>query len=345
MRNDIDTGAGDWFVERLEHGLSQVTEVTDLSGKTIVVGVSGGADSVAMLVGLNRLSVRHDFHCHVVHVNHCLRAEADNDAKFVMQLASELGITCDVIVSDAGAAAAEQGVGLEEAGRTLRYAAFVKVAKANDSQLVAVAHHQDDQVETVLHHIIRGTGLTGLGGIPSTRNLNDDITLIRPMLEMSRADVLRFIKEQDLEFREDESNAENQFTRNRIRNDLLPLLERDYNPQVGNAIARLSSQARESSAWIEESARELFERVCSVVDSKEVRIRCDVIRDTAPVLLRAMLRRVWREQRWPERKMGFDEWNSLASLIESGEAGRDFPGGVNASRKRAVLTLRRKVSG
>lgn len=307
---------------------------------TVLVAVSGGADSIALLAALSELGKAADFDCHVVHVNHQLRDDADDDAKFVEQFATDLGLDCDVVSADVREMAKEQGIGIEEAARKVRYGAFVECARQCGAKFVAVAHHQDDQVETVLHHIVRGTGLKGLEGIPRTRELSDGVTLIRPMLDVPRSVVMRFIEERGLQYREDETNRDNAFTRNRIRNELLPQLERDFNPQVRAALLRLSQQAMEAQAVVDERVLSLIERCCEFTESN-VRVRCDLLRDVPRSLVRSLMREVWINQNWPRQKMGFDEWDSLAGVVSGELAGRDLPGGVNVSRRRATMLLRR----
>ena len=294
---------------------------------------------MALLVGLKAVSNHFGFDCQVVHVNHLLRDDADDDASFVERLAADLGLNCEVVTVDVRARAAEQGVGIEEAARKARYQAFVDCAKQRKAKFVATAHHQDDQAETVLHHILRGTGLKGLQGIPRTRDLGDGITLIRPMLDIPRSMIVEFVGEQDIAFRQDETNFDTTFTRNRIRNELLPLLERDFNPQVRIALLRLSQQAGDAQAIVDGHVAALFDRVCECTES-EVRVRCDLLRDVRRSVVRALMRAIWIRQHWPRQKMGFDEWESLAEVVEGRLTGRDLPGGVNVSRRRATMTLR-----
>jgi tRNA(Ile)-lysidine synthase len=207
---------------------------------------------------------------------------------------------------------------------------------------VAVAHHRDDNVETVLHHIVRGTGLQGLAGVPRIRQLTGSLTLIRPLLDVGRTDIMSFLGENGSDYLEDPSNSDVVFTRNRIRNELIPTLESDFNPQLRSAIHRLSNQARDAHALVTRYATSLLHRTCEIVNTSEVRVRCDLLREEPPAAIRAMMVRVWTEQEWPRKKMGFAEWESLSELVlgQSIGCGRDLPGGVNAARKKATLTLR-----
>ncbi|MFK7817435.1 MAG: tRNA lysidine(34) synthetase TilS [Planctomycetaceae bacterium] len=339
MSRDIELPSLSGFLQQLESELSGLSRSGEPRGTT-VVGVSGGADSIALLAGLDALREQTGLVPHVLHVNHQLRDSADTDANFVAEFADELGVGCEIVRADVRAIASEQGTGLEEAARKVRYRAFMQCAKQLGASLVAVAHHQDDQVETILHHIIRGTGLKGLEGIPRSRELCDGVTLIRPMLTISRSTILDFINEQQLGYREDETNHDNVFTRNRIRNELLPLIERDFNPQVRESLLRLSHHATDAQKVIDGQVGELLNRCCECEEST-VRVRCDLLLNVQRSVVRSLMREVWIHQGWPRQKMGFDEWDSLADVVEGQLTGRDLPGGVNVSRRRAIMTLRR----
>ena len=200
---------------------------------SVLVAVSGGADSVALLRGLAGLKVGGEGKLVVGHFNHRLRGEeSDGDEQFVARLAEELGLGLECGRLEAGDIDACPD-GIEEAARRQRYRFLTETAERVGARYVACAHTADDQVETVLHRILRGTGIAGLAGIPRCRRLSPAVTLIRPLLEVRRAELVDYLASLGQSYREDSSNLDRRFTRNRIRHDLLPQLAKDFNPVSG----------------------------------------------------------------------------------------------------------------
>jgi len=203
------------------------------------------------------LRERRDWTFHVAHLNHQLRAEADADAEFVRSAAAALGLPCTVESADVGSEANRAGETVEEAGRRLRYAFFERVANRIGAQFVALAHHADDQAETILHRILRGAGLRGLRGMPVRRPIRpgSEIEIIRPLLGVRRGEIIEYIRHNRIEYRIDATNAEPSATRNRIRHELLPLAKAAVNPQAAAALLRLADQAARADdairAWAE----------------------------------------------------------------------------------------------
>lgn len=329
------------FITQLRHSLARLSGEFEPFTGTILVAVSGGADSVALLVGLKQLLVEHPgISLRACHINHLLRTEASHDAKWVTDFVERLGMPIDVDTVDVRAAAAATKAGIEEAARDVRYESLTRHAAASGCRFVAVAHHFDDNVETVLHRVVRGTGLGGLRGIPPIRQLADGITLIRPLLDIARTDILKFLQQEKIPWLEDQSNSDSAFTRNRIRNQLLPLLERDYNPRVRQALQRLAVQATDIDDLIRHQVQAALESTCSFVSDNEVHICCEPLRRLPRTIVRSLLLRIWNEQNWPRKKMGFDEWDSLAELVLRQSGGRDLPGRVNAAKRKGILILR-----
>lgn len=233
-------------------------------GDTVVIGVSGGPDSLCLLHALHRLAPELDARLHVAHLHHGLRgAEADADAAFVQEIAGSWGLPCTVEQADVAALARQSGASLEEAAREARYAFLARLAAQLGAQAVAVGHNADDQAETVLMHFLRGSGLAGLRGMQPKSALpaagvsgvrcqvsgvkgqvaGGEGCLIRPLLFTPRADILAYCAGQGWQPRFDRSNEDTTFYRNRLRHDLLPLLA-TYNPQIrrilGNTAAVLA---------------------------------------------------------------------------------------------------------
>ena len=317
------------------------------------VAVSGGADSVALLRALHSVPVP----VVVAHVNHQLRgADSDADDAFVRVLCDSLGVRCFVKAVDVAALAA--GANLEATAREVRYAFFAQVCAEAGAKWVATAHTADDQAETVLHRLIRGTGLQGLRGIASEKWIVGSgewaeskshetahcplptAHCLRPLLTCSRADVLAHLAEIGQPCREDASNADPRFTRNRIRHELLPLL-RTFNPDVVSALARVAEHASEAHEIVTHAARELLAR------AELPRAGNAVILDAAAlgasrVLIRAVLRLVWDREGWPVGGMSFDSWERAVEVACRDAGACDFPAGVTMRHTGRVVQLARR---
>ena len=205
----------------------------------VIVGLSGGADSTALLLVLLRLGYR----CTAVHCNFHLRgAESDRDQAFVTELCKKLGVELTVCSYDTQSYARQKGISIEMAARELRYADFERIMKERGASAVCIAHHRDDSVETVLLNLIRGTGIKGLTGI-KPRNGN----IIRPLLCVSRQEIEEWLQKENQPFITDSTNLETDYTRNKIRLLLLPLM-RDINPDVDNTVAETALHLQQSYA-------------------------------------------------------------------------------------------------
>lgn len=205
----------------------------------LLVGVSGGADSLSLLHCLKRILGAKQLI--VAHINHGLRPPANADADFVAQTAQAWGIPFALKHVDVAQLANENGWGVEEAGRRVRYTFFSEVAHNYGATAVSVAHNADDQAETLLMHLIRGSGVAGLRGMQTVGSMPDDegLILLRPFLHTSRADIEKYCQIHKLKPREDESNQDLVYFRNQIRHELMPILE-NYNPQIKKNIQQLS---------------------------------------------------------------------------------------------------------
>ena len=229
-----------------EHGLLQ-------PGQHVVIGLSGGPDSVCLFFLLKKMGYR----LHPVHVNHQIRpGDADRDQKYVEDLARAQGLACRVVSFDCMKAARDQGITTEEAGRNMRYQSFRKEAESllasgipGEQIAIAVAHNAEDQVETVLFRLLRGTGPDGLAGMDYKRMDPSGVPIVRPLLDVSREEILRFCREQELSPCMDHTNEVPVYARNRIRLELIPALA-EYNPSVKEAVLRLSRIAAEDKAFL-----------------------------------------------------------------------------------------------
>lgn len=223
------------------------------SGGTVIAAVSGGADSVCLLHLLHRLSEEMGFTLHGAHFNHQIRGdEADRDQEFVRKMCEELHIPCHIGCEDVPEYAKSHGIGLEDAGRVLRYAFFDKIADRIGANRIATAHNGDDNCETVLMNMTRGAGLRGLCGIPPVRG-----RIVRPLLTVSRDEIERYLIDNNLPHVEDSTNSHDDYTRNRIRHQVMPVL-RGINPDFVSKIGEMTQSLSLDRDFLEAQAAKLL---------------------------------------------------------------------------------------
>ncbi len=355
------------FVNRFEVGWprSHYTKVR------VLIAVSGGADSVALLHALATNArdgeptqpkieptdiARRDpsiesaadrrtasntgsvlANLVVAHFNHRWRGEASNeDATFVRHLADRLGIESVVGTAEPGCAQSEENA------RDQRYRFLKETAESLGARYIVTAHTADDQAETVLHRILRGTGVTGLAGIPRIRLVSPAVTVVRPLLEFRREEIEAYLKDIGQSFQTDVSNEDATFTRNRIRRELLPLLQREFNPGTTEALLRLSHVANEYREFMDEILMEktdgwtLSDREC------EVTLNEAALRAASPLLVREFLVTMWGKKGWPQQAMGYATWQGLCRFIESNEPAYSLPGKLECRRVKGGIRIGRQ---
>jgi tRNA(Ile)-lysidine synthase len=277
---------------------------------------------------------------HLAHLNHGLRgAESDADERFVRDLADAWKLP--IVVERREIA----GPGIEENARRIRYDWLAEVARRRSADWIATGHNADDQAETVLHHILRGTGLAGLVGISANRPLERGVRLVRPLLSVTRAEILAYLASEKIEFRVDSSNADVRFTRNRIRHELLPMLTRDYNPALADVLRRLARQADDWHSAIASRAAELLAEIEQPPAGTMVVLARSPLADLKPLWIREIARAVWRRENWPQGAMTFDDWDRVVSVARGNLARHDFPDGVRANATRHVVQMWREPGG
>jgi len=315
---------------------------------TVLVAVSGGPDSVALLHGLvdaggQGAGGQGGGHLIAAHFNHGLRGEqAAADEAFVVELCQRLRMGCQV----GRARANTLGTGLigEAALRTARYQFLSDTARQVGARYVATGHTADDQAETVLHRIVRGTGIAGLAGMRRHRQLIPGVSLVRPLLSVSRREVLDYLAAIGQPYREDRSNADLRYTRNRLRHKLLPHLAAKYNPGVVDAVTRLASLAGEVQDVVARLVDDLSTRCVTADRPGEVTLDGDELASAPRFLVRELLIAIWRRQGWSLQAMGFERWEELAELALAPQEAfplwkKVFPGPVVAAREGRMLRL------
>ena len=222
----------------------------------IVLGVSGGPDSITMLYILNKLSKTLNFEIFVAHINHGIRKEAIDDEKYVEEWCKKLGVNFFVLHSKVEEIAKIQKLGVEEAGRKVRYDFFNEILKKVDANKIAIAHNKNDNCETIIMNIMRGSGSKGLCGIDSKQG-----NIIRPLIEVSREEIEEFCEKEKLDPKIDKTNFENEYTRNKIRNQVIPYIKKEFNPNIVNSLERLSEIMREQEEYISEEAKKQYKNI------------------------------------------------------------------------------------
>lgn len=302
-----------------------------------VVAVSGGGDSVGLLRVLHRFGPELGLRISVAHLDHGVRGEAgQGDARFVAELAGSLGLPVDL-----GQWSPSRSGHFEADARAARYAWLAEVAQARGASVVAVGHTRDDQAETILHRIVRGTGPGGLAGIPSRRPLAAGVTLARPLLKVLREEVRGWLGELGQPYREDASNLDQSRTRARIRHNLLPKLAADYNPKVVEALVRLGELAAASDRSDRSRVLAMLRNATIEASSVEVVLDRETLGRFSRFERTQVLRLGWRRAGWPEARMSAERWQRLADLVMQAEARSVVLGGVEVHFGPQTLVLRR----
>ena len=303
-------------------------------GAKLIVGLSGGADSVALLHLLHSWQKEENWQITAVHIHHGLRGrEADEDARFAEDFCASLGIPCVVKRYDVAKEAKLRGLGEEETGRILRYAAFREAAGREGR--IAVAHHRKDQAETVLMRLCRGTGLTGLTGMSPVRG-----DICRPLLFCDREEVEQYCRENHLLWREDATNQQEKYTRNKLRLRILPLLE-EINPKAVAHIAETASLLAEEEDFLEQQAEAYFAQGKLPSAPEEIHLSREKLHALHPAMRRRVLRKAMAN--FLQADVSQAQIAALEDLLqkESGKS-RDFPQGIRAENRYEALVLFRK---
>lgn len=286
------------------------------TGDNVLVAVSGGPDSVALLHALWVLREELGISLSVAHLNHGIRGEqADSEADFVQSLAARLELQAVVEKVDLHAVKEEMGLSMQEAARKVRYDFLRRTARALGANKIAVAHNADDQAETVLLNIIRGTGIDGLAGIPPVRE-----EIVRPLINVFRTEIVEYLETNSLPYKTDPTNLTPTYMRNRVRLELIPLLESRFNPGVKNALVSLSELARAESDLIRVETEHAYRRLASISEAG-VELRADDLPEMHEALARRTLRMAIEQVKGDLRDI---ELRHLDKILESARKAEDF---------------------
>lgn len=236
------------------------------NGDKIVLGVSGGPDSITMLDILKQLREEIVFEIVVAHINHMIREEAIEDEKYVQEYCKKNNIECYIKRIDVEKIANTKKIGTEEAGRKVRYEFFEEILQKTGSNKIGIAHNKNDKIETIIMHILRGSGISGLKGIEPKR----DNKYIRPLIECERSEIEQYCEENKLEPRIDKTNLENEYTRNKIRNIVIPYIKKEFNPNIIETINRLSEVITEEDDYLEKETQKIYNKILLEKDDKQI---------------------------------------------------------------------------
>lgn len=238
------------------------------NGDKVAVGVSGGPDSICLVNILNEIKKenRIDFELFVCHINHGIRLEAKEDEEFVKRYCEEKQIPFFVKHAKVEEFAKDMKMGTEEAGRKIRYDFFEEISKKTNANKIATAHTKNDNVETVLMNLIRGSGTSGLKGIQAIR----DNKYIKPLIDISRDEIEKYCKERELNPRHDKTNDENIYTRNKIRNILIPLIKSEFNQNIIETIDRLSKLMDKENVYLNKVTEDTYKKILIKEEKQEI---------------------------------------------------------------------------
>jgi len=307
-------------------------------GDKVLIAVSGGPDSVALLHILHDMAPPLGLTLYIAHVNHHLRRSAQKDEEFVAKMSRELHcpfypISLNNIKSMRGS--------LEEAARIRRYEALCSLSKKEKLNCIAVGHTQDDLAETVLMRILRGTGLLGLQGMRPKRRMHG-VDIVRPLLRSSRRDILSYLKKNKIAFRIDPSNRQKIFWRNKIRLDLLPDLEKNYNPKIKATLAHLADITCYDYDFLESETKKLFKKISRGNKKDHICLRTNDLKKLHPSQMRMIVRFAIETLQKDTRRLTLNHMGEIEDLIFSRppQSTVDLPKRVSIVKNRSQVVFK-----
>ncbi len=304
-------------------------------GDRVIIGVSGGPDSVCLLFLLHELAAGLKLDLHAVHVNHMLRTEADDEEQFVKDICKKLGISFHVAKADVHKYAEESGLSTEEAGRIIRYDAFRKVL-GDSAGRIAVAHNKNDLAETVIFNLFRGAGIRGLGGIEPVNG-----NIIRPILCLERRQIMEFLEKNHLQYVIDKSNLTDDYTRNRIRHHIIEYAEENIAGGCVANIARAAGRVSEAEAYIRKKTVEAAAE-CSFEDGDDIRVYADRLLNEDPFIAKNIIYEMIGMYSGSKKDITSGHVNNVYDLLSSdGTKEINLPYGITVHREYNILSFKR----
>ncbi|NBB95151.1 MAG: tRNA lysidine(34) synthetase TilS [Planctomycetes bacterium] len=333
------------FLDRVARTIDEACLIRP--GQHVLVACSGGADSVALLTALTRLAEdpRRRYVLTVAHLNHGLREAAEDDAAFVADLAREHELEIVQASRDVSSLAEQLGEGIEHAAREARYDFLAATARDCGAEAVAMAHHADDNVETALFRMLRGSALRGLAGMPLRRGLRASdggaaVEIIRPLLHCRQDTILEFLRAGSIHWREDETNEDPAYKRNFIRHELLPTIRWHVNQRVDEAVLRLSEIARQAETYIAGQADTLLRKATVDIAADALTLSAMKLAAAAPIVRTTALRLALERLEIPQRDLATEHLHQLDALLTSGDGATvNLPGDLQARRQGTQLVI------
>ena len=310
-------------------------------GDKVLIAVSGGSDSLGLLYILNSLKKRLNFSIHIAHLDHMLRKDSRKDKIFVEKVAKKLNLP--FTTSQINVKALLKKSSQEEVARNVRLSFLFKVAREVGVDKIALGHTVDDQAETVLMRILRGSGLQGLGGIFPKRKI-DQFVIIRPLIELSRREIQKFLKKRKINYRTDYTNRENKYFRNRIRNKLLPLLEKDFNPNIKQCLANMAQSIAMDYGYLLKLSRKSFHKTVNSINKNRINYKLHNFLRLNTASRRMILRLGIIAIEGNLRRITYKHINEIEDLIDNRPLGSivDLPKNLQAIKKDKILVIKRK---
>jgi tRNA(Ile)-lysidine synthase len=308
---------------------------------SVLAAVSGGPDSVALVRSLLFFRQTYDLTLGIAHLNHQLRGEESlRDEQFVKEFAEKTGLPFFCERQDVRAYAEHHRLSVEEAGRQVRYDFFSRLSDHHGYQRIATGHNKNDNAELVLMNLLRGAGPKGLSGIPPVRNH----LYIRPLIRVTKPEILDFLKTERQSFRIDASNTDTTYVRNAIRHRLIPVLEADYNPEIIDALDRLSHILRQEEEYLTVDAQKAFDTCLIETAETHVMFSKKKLSGLHPAIVNRVLRIGMEKVKKDLRRISLGHMNDILDFCFNRISGSslDFPGQIRIYKKRDVITIRKE---
>lgn len=296
-------------------------------GDVVLVAVSGGPDSVSALEVLNAIKDEYGLSLHVAHLNHKFRKEADKEAEFVRKLAEERGIASTIEAIDVKSYCIKKGLSKQEGAREVRYNFLKKAADKIGAAKIVTGHTADDQAETFLMRLIRGSGTSGLSAIPPVSG-----RIIRPLIEIAKKEAVDYLKKNKIRYVKDPTNIKPVYLRNKIRLELLPLLIKRFNPNIVSALCRESDILREDDAFLNGIADAIFKEIVTVQEKDSITLNYLRFNGLHPAVRKRVIRRAVSELTGSLRRVSYQHITSAIDAIKNTGKGVDLPFNIRIER-------------
>ncbi|OQY02618.1 MAG: tRNA lysidine(34) synthetase TilS [Desulfobacteraceae bacterium 4572_130] len=311
------------------------------SNDSILIGVSGGPDSVGLLLFLLKKKYEYLITLGIAHINHSLRGkESDKDARFVKTLAAKHNLPFFLKKKNVGDFAKKNHMSIEDAARKIRYSFYKKICEKKKYSKIALGHNKDDNAELVLMNLLRGSGAKGLSGIPPKRNS----WIIRPFIEITKQNILEYLKFQNQKYVIDTSNTNKKFLRNRIRNHIFPILKNKYNPAIIESLTRTAQIIREENQWMEKQTEICFNQALKKKKHNEVQLYRKFFINLKTALKRRLARKAIKEIKGNLKCITLFHIDSIIKLASSITSGKslDFPDQIRVIKTKKELYFKKE---